>query len=102
MAKEISHGTNWLHKENIVHRDLYWCDFLGLSSGRPHFKDMTLPAIILHVSSCKQESPIDGTLNDFINLYNDAWNYYIDSRPDTTKILRKLDCIRPVNLSCPD
>ncbi|KAF0500217.1 kinase-like protein [Gigaspora margarita] len=109
MAKEISHGINWLHNENIVHRDLEDTKFkreklsdiysLGvifweLSSGRPPFKDMTLPAIILHVSSGKRESPIDGTPNDFIDLYREAWNDYMNSRPDIANVLRKLDCIR--------
>ncbi|CAG8449819.1 12884_t:CDS:2 [Dentiscutata heterogama] len=35
---------------------------------------MTLPAIILHVSSGKRESPIGGTPNDFIDLYSEAWS----------------------------
>ncbi|KAF0377867.1 kinase-like protein [Gigaspora margarita] len=40
--------------------------FWELSSGRPPFKGMTHPAIILHISSGKRKSPIDGTPNDFL------------------------------------
>ncbi|KAF0508857.1 kinase-like protein [Gigaspora margarita] len=71
MAKEISSGIDCLHSANIVHRDLHDRNIL--------------------VHDGNRETPIEGTPNDFKNLYCAAWSVDPDSRPDIKEICNKLD-----------
>ncbi|KAF0511313.1 kinase-like protein [Gigaspora margarita] len=87
MAKEISSGINYLHKANLVHRDL-------LSSGVPPFKNIERADIFQKVISGERETPIDGTPIDFMKLYHEAWNNDPNLRPDIAEIRDKLNHIQ--------
>ncbi|CAG8745341.1 10321_t:CDS:2 [Gigaspora margarita] len=72
MAKEIASGINHLHSNKIVHR---WND----------------QQIQNHVTSGKRETPINGTPDDFKNLYFKAWDGSPDLRPTIKEIYVELD-----------
>ncbi|KAF0459335.1 kinase-like protein [Gigaspora margarita] len=61
--------------------------FWELSSGISPFKALNA----VHVIKGNRENPIEGTPDDFKNLYCAAWKDELNSRPDIKEICKKLD-----------
>ncbi|RIB28352.1 kinase-like domain-containing protein [Gigaspora rosea] len=69
--------------------------FWELSSGVPPFRALNA----VHVIKGNRENPIEGTPDNFKNLYCAAWKDKLDSRPDIKEICKKLDNIQ-LDLFC--
>ncbi|KAF0349989.1 kinase-like protein [Gigaspora margarita] len=104
MAREISDGLEFLHKNDIIHRDLHSKNILvhdekifgvilwEISSGRPPFQSLpkTPFGIIFHVSKGGREKPVEGTPDSYIQLYIRCWNYDPNQRPELEEIQESL------------
>ncbi|RHZ65285.1 hypothetical protein Glove_318g54 [Diversispora epigaea] len=157
MAQDITNGLCYIHKANIVHRDLHsknilvhegrllitdlgisksldtnsnsfaggmyaYSDpeylrnsikykrdkasdiyslgviFWELSSGRPPFDNKLILEILEIVKSGLREAPINGTPEDYIKIYSNAWKDNPKQRPTIENIFDSLENIQSENI----
>ncbi|RHZ82457.1 hypothetical protein Glove_109g150 [Diversispora epigaea] len=156
MAQDITNGLCYMHKANIVHRDLHsknvlvhkgkllitdlgisklldsnsnsfgggmcaYSDpkylrdltykrskasdiyslgvlFWELSSGRPPFNNLPSLEIYRLIISGKREQPVNGTPEDYIEIYSNAWKDNPEQRPIIEDIYDSLENIQFENI----
>ncbi|CAG8572828.1 2079_t:CDS:2 [Diversispora eburnea] len=113
MAKDITRGLRYIHKENIVHKDLHSKNILvhegrlliadlGLSrslDSNSNSKSMGALEIYKLVIYGKREAHINKAPKDYINIYSSAWNDDPNQRPTIENIFEKLENIKLENIN---
>ncbi|KAF0502929.1 kinase-like protein [Gigaspora margarita] len=66
-----------------------------ISSGQPPFKNFdNMGAIVYHVSTGNRETPVPGTPDDYVKLFQRCWDQDPAKRPEIKEVLEELKNIR--------